>query len=168
MKKKLLRIIIILSVVVVVCVCAVKILTKIEFKLSPEYVCSISEELPDYSYVAERRWFTIKDEKYDSWAYYWGDEYSEIEQYLKENVQDFDTSKYTYIIVYEYSLDSLSYSFGRMFNAYTQFVGNANLINYEKHVINVYRIKKLNIDSVFKPYKVVYTYIDGSPLTQTF
>lgn len=168
MKKKLLRIIIILSAVVVVCVCAVKILTKIEFKLSPEYVCSISEELPDYSYVAERRWFTIKDEKYDSWAYYWGDEYSEIEQYLKENVQDFDTSKYTYIIVYEYSLDSLSYSFGRMFNAYTQFVGNANLVNYEKHVINVYRIKKLNIDSVFKPYKVVYTYIDGSPLTQTF
>lgn len=168
MKKKLLRIIIILSAVVVVCVCAVKILTKIEFKLSPEYVCSISEELPDYSYVAERRWFTIKDEKYDSWAYYWGDEYSEIEQYLKENVQDFDTSKYTYIIVYEYSLDSLSYSFGRMFNAYTQFVGKANLVNYEKHVINVYRIKKLNIDSVFKPYKVVYTYIDGSPLTQTF
>ncbi len=168
MKKKLLRIIIILSAVVVVCVCAVKILTKIEFKLSPEYVCSISEELPDYSYVAERRWFTIKDEKYDSWAYYWGDEYSEIEQYLKENVQEFDTSKYTYIIVYEYSLDSLSYSFGRMFNAYTQFVGNANLINYEKHVINVYRVKKMNIDSVFKPYKVVYTYIDGSPLTQTF
>lgn len=72
MKKKLLRIIIILSAVVVVCVCAVKILTKIEFKLSPEYVCSISEELPDYSYAARHRWFTIKDEKYDSWAYYWG------------------------------------------------------------------------------------------------
>lgn len=168
MKKKLLRIIIILSAVVVICVCAVKILTKIEFKLSPEYLCSISEELPDYSYIAGHRWFTIKDEKYDSWAYYWDDEYLEIEQYLKENVQDFDTSKYTYIAVYEYSLDSLSYSFGRMNNAYTQFVGNANLINYENHVINVYRIKKMNIDSVFKTYKVVYTYIDGEPLTRVF
>ena len=112
MKIILMRIIIILSTVVIICVCAVKILTEKEFTLAPEYVCSISEELPDYSYVAERRWFTIKDEKYDSWAYYWGDEYSETEQYLKENVQDFDTSKYTYIVVYEYSLDSLSYSFG--------------------------------------------------------
>lgn len=168
MKKILMRIIVILSAVVIICVCAVKILTEKEFTLSPEYVCSISDELPDYSYVAGHRWFTIKDEKYDSWAYYWGDEYSEIEQYLKENVQDFDTSKFTYVVVYEYSLDSLSYSFGRMFNAYTQFVGNANLINYEKHVINVYRIKKMNIDSVFKPYNVVYTYIDGEPLTRVF
>ena len=167
MKKKLLRIIIILSAVVVVCVCAVKILTKIEFKLSPEYVCSISEELPDYSYVARHRWFTIKDEKYDSWAYYWGDEYSEIEQYLKENVQDFDTSKYTYIIVYEYSLDSLSYSFGRMNHAYTQFVGKVNLTDFEDGKINIYRVKKMNIDSA-KVYGTAYTYIDGSPLTQTF
>ena len=138
--------------------------SKFEINLSYQYVCSISEELPDYSYVAERRWFTIKDEKYDSWAYYWGDEYSEIEQYLKENVQDFDTSKYTYIVVYEYSLDSLSYSFGRMFNAYTQFVGKANLVNHEKGIFNVYRVKKMNIDSVFKPYSVFYTYIDGEPL----
>ena len=167
MKKKLLRIIIILSAVVVVCVCAVKILTKIEFKLSPEYVCSISDEFGDDSLAARPQWFTIKDEKYESWAYSWGNEYAEIEQYLKENVQDFDTSKYTYIAVNEHSLDSLSYSFGRMNHAYTQFVGKVNLTNFEDGKINIYRVKKMNIDSA-KVYGTAYTYIDGSPLTQTF
>lgn len=73
-----------------------------------------------------------------------------IIDYMEQNNINPDTSKYTYIVVYQYDLDSLYFSFSRMTNAYTQFIGRAFLSNYEVGKTNIYRIRKMNLDSTFK------------------
>ena len=83
---------------------------------------------------------------------------------MEQNGLNPDTSKYTYIVVYKYDLDSMTYSFGRMNYAYTQFVGRAYLSNYEEGKTNIYRIRKMNLDSTYKEI-YVDSVIDGEPQT---
>ena len=138
------------------------ILPQFEFTLNPEYMCTIPQR-DDYGFDPYlTHWATIKDDKYESWYGEYGKKL--ILDYMEQNGLNPDTSKYTYIVVYQYDLDSMTYSFGRMNYAYTQFVGRAYLSNYEEGKTNIYRIRKMNLDST---YKGIYidSVIDGEPQT---
>ena len=148
LKKKLLLCICLLFVIAVF---VFGVLPKIEFKLSFQYVCTIpqgeNENLDPYDNV----WAAINDEKNESWYKDFMPEKADyIMDYMEQNNLNSDTSKYTYIVVYQYDLDSLYFSFSRMTNAYTQFIGRAFLSNYEEGKTNIYRIRKMNLDSTYK------------------
>lgn len=160
---KKVRICICIALFLVLIVFTTKILPKFEFTLNPQYMCTIPPS-DDYSfdpYVTY--WATIKDDKYKSWYGKYGSKL--ILDYMEQNGLNPDTSKYTYIVVYQYDLDSLTYSFGRMNYAYTQFVGRAYLSNYEEGKTNIYRIRKMNLDSTFKGI-YVDSVIDGESQTR--
>ncbi len=158
-KKKLLLCICFLFVIVAF---VLGILPKFEFTLNSQYMCTMPSNI-DYNFDPYATyWATIKDDKYESWYSGYGSKL--ILDYMEQNGLNPDTSKYTYIVVYQYDLDSLTYSFGRMNYAYTQFVGCAYLSNYEEGKTNIYRIRKMNLDSTYKEI-YVDSVIDGEPQT---
>ena len=161
-KKVRICICIALVLVLILIVFTIKILPKFEFTLNPQYMCTMPSNI-DYNFDPYATyWATIKDDKYESWYSEYGSKL--ILDYMEQNGLNPDTSKYTYIVVYQYDLDSMTYSFGRMNYAYTQFVGRAYLSNYEEGKTNIYRIRKMNLDSTYKEI-YVDSVIDGEPQT---
>lgn len=162
LKPSVRKIYILFSVLFLVLFFRAAVLPKFEFTLNPQYMCTMPPR-DDYSFDPYMTyWATIKDDKYESWYGEYGSKL--ILDYIEQNGLNPDTSKYTYIVVYQYDLDSMTYSFGRMNYAYTQFVGRAYLSNYEEGKTNIYRIRKMNLDST---YKGIYidSVIDGEPQT---